>query len=195
TIVELGIFGGGTTALLNEIARPRKLVAIELNDERVEALDAYREAHGATDTVKPYYGVDQAARARLVEIIDHEFEQRPLDLIIDDASHHVDLTRASFDLLFPRLRPGGAFIIEDWAWAHGPFSAYRPGDVPLTTLVFEMVMACASHPGLVSTVTVDQHWALVERGEDSADADSFTISSCYSERGRELVTTLLPSTP
>jgi hypothetical protein len=36
------------------------------------------------------------------------------DLIVDDASHHGDLTQASFDLLWPLVAPGGFYVIEDW---------------------------------------------------------------------------------
>jgi cephalosporin hydroxylase len=35
------------------------------------------------------------------------------DLIIDDASHRLEHQAASFDLLAPRLSPGGAYVIED----------------------------------------------------------------------------------
>ena len=38
----------------------------------------------------------------------------PLDLVIDDASHLYGPTMASFEVLFPRLRPGGLYVIEDW---------------------------------------------------------------------------------
>ena len=34
--------------------------------------------------------------------------------MIDDASHLLMPTERSFDALFPRVRPGGAYIIEDW---------------------------------------------------------------------------------
>ncbi len=52
------------------------------------------------------------------QIIDDEFGSEPLDLVTDDASHLLDLTRISFETLFPRIRPGGVFIIEDWNCDH-----------------------------------------------------------------------------
>ena len=52
------------------------------------------------------------------EILDHEFVDESIDLVIDDASHLYVETKASFEELFPRLRPGGLFIIEDWASGH-----------------------------------------------------------------------------
>lgn len=112
---------------------------------------------------------------------------RKLDLVIDDASHRVDLTRASFNVLFPYVRPGGVFIIEDWGWAHTTYSARLPGETPLTKLVFEIVMACPSTPGLIADVTVDRDWTLVRRGPLEVDPDHFDIAACISDRGRALL--------
>jgi predicted O-methyltransferase YrrM len=113
-MVELGISQGGSVALLALLARPEKLVAIELASEPVvPLLDALRERDLA-DSVKPYFGVDQADTARLSQILTDEFGDAPLDLVIDDASHRYDETVASFEVLFPRLRPGGVYVIEDW---------------------------------------------------------------------------------
>ncbi len=113
-IVELGIAEGGSVALTALVSRPKKLVAVELDENRVQALDDLIEQLALTERVRPYYGVDQANRTRLQTIIDDEFADEQLDLVIDDASHRLDKTRASFETLFPRLRPGGLFLIEDW---------------------------------------------------------------------------------
>jgi predicted O-methyltransferase YrrM len=117
-IVELGISQGGSTALLALVARPGRAVALELEDEPVAALVSLLERHGLGDSVRPYFGVDQADRARVAAIVDGEFGDEPLDLVFDDASHMLDETRASFEVLFPRLRPGGLYVIEDWDWQH-----------------------------------------------------------------------------
>ena len=58
------------------------------------------------------------------------------------------LTKKSFEALFPLLRPGGLYIIEDWAWGH--WQAFQALDhpwsyeVPLTKLIFEIVAAIGS---------------------------------------------------
>jgi predicted O-methyltransferase YrrM len=124
-IVELGISQGGSTALAALVANPRKLVAVELSDEPIEELQDLLDETGASDRVHTYFGVDQADRARLVQILDDEFGSEPLDLVIDDASHLLEPTRASFEVLFPRLRPGGLFIIEDWNWQHLQARAFQ----------------------------------------------------------------------
>lgn len=115
-MVELGIASGGSTALLATAGSPEKLVALELADERISALDALIDDRALAGCVRPYYGVDQADRERVVAIVDGEFDRDRLDLVIDDASHRYAETLASFEMLFPRLRAGGAYVIEDWSW-------------------------------------------------------------------------------
>jgi hypothetical protein len=36
------------------------------------------------------------------------------DLIVDDASHDGKLTRRTWELLWPLVRPGGYYVVEDW---------------------------------------------------------------------------------
>jgi predicted O-methyltransferase YrrM len=124
-VVELGIAQGGSAALFALVGEPRKLIALELSDQPVVALAELVERHDLADTVRPYYGVDQGDRARVAAIVAAELGDEPLDLVIDDASHLLEPTRASFEVLFPRLRPGGLFLIEDWSWQHKLASGFR----------------------------------------------------------------------
>lgn len=117
-IVELGIRHGGSTALLTQIAQPRKLVAIELSTEPLERLEAFLDIGSRRDVVHPHFGVDQSDRELLGRILDDEFGGEPIDLVIDDASHLPDETRVSFEVVFPRIRSGGLFVLEDWNCDH-----------------------------------------------------------------------------
>jgi hypothetical protein len=52
----------------------------------------------------------------------------PLDIVVDDGSHHNKYTIASFEALFPLLAPGGIYVIEDLLCsyeAHGMFDNRR----------------------------------------------------------------------
>jgi hypothetical protein len=106
--------------------------------------------------------------------------------VVDDASHRAGPTRASFNVLFPRLRPGGVYIIEDWCWAHICYGMHRPVETPLTVLVFEITMAFPSRPGLLAGLHVDRDWAMVVRGDTQLDVAGFDISAFYSDRVRAL---------
>jgi predicted O-methyltransferase YrrM len=186
TIVEIGVYQGGSCALMTLAADPEVLVAVELDEERVPALDTLIAERGWGDRVHVHHGVDQADGALLGRLVDDHLAGRPLDLVVDDASHLVGPTRASFNALFPRLRSGGLYIIEDWSWAHIGYGAHRPAETPLTVLVFEITMALPTRPGLIAELRIDRDWAMVVRGDADLDA-GFDISSCYSERGQALL--------
>src|SRR4051794_6844014 len=113
-IVEIGIASGGSAALLALVARPRALVAIERDAEPVGALADLAAARSLP--IFTHYGVDQSDHERLTTILDDDLGTETVDLVIDDASHRFEETRASFETLFPRLAPGGTYVIEDWNW-------------------------------------------------------------------------------
>ena len=188
-IVEVGMWDGASAAFFAEIARPKKLVTIDRRPAPSAALIDFMAREEFASTMAAYCGVDQGDAARLSEILSAEFGDEPLDLVVDDASHLVGLTRQTFNCLFPHLRPGGTYLIEDWSWAHNALGACGEwGDeVPLTVLVFELILACAHRPTLISNVNVYQNWALVTRGDAEIAPGSFDLSRCYGPRGRALI--------
>jgi predicted O-methyltransferase YrrM len=188
SIVELGIYAGGSTALLAQLAAPEKLVAIDIRSG-CPALERFVDVHGLTATVVPYYGVDQSDVGRLREIVATEFRGEPLDLVIDDASHFHRHTKASFNVLFPHLRPGGLYVIEDWSWAHyrmpHPDPKYQ-GVRPLSAFVCELVLAAACRPQVVSEVRVDQHSAVVRRGPAELEPSAFDLNARFDPVAKDM---------
>jgi predicted O-methyltransferase YrrM len=197
--VELGIEFGGSAALTALVAPPRKLVAVDLKTERIEALDELIAERGLRERVRRHYGVDQADRERLASILDDEFGDELLGLVIDDASHRLGETRASFEVLFPRLRPGGLFVIEDWNHEHllsrdlaaalsdqspDPELKKRfdrrlleaPPDPPLARLVIELILVQAESDKFVREVRVDRQWAHIYRGSGQLDPSEFRLA-------------------
>ncbi len=190
-IFELGIFAGGSTVLLTELAAPRRMVCID-NQPANPALLEFLARRGLRDAVTVHDDVDQADRARLARLADDAFGAEPLDLVVDDCSHLYGPTRAAFNELFPRLRPGGLYLIEDWPWAHPAVDAtdddgFWPDEVPLTRLLFELVLAVPSVPGLIADVAVDRDVVRVRRGDAPVDPAGFDISACSKPRGRRLL--------
>ena len=205
SMVELGIARGGSTALIAMLAKPRRLVALEIRDEPLAGLADFIEARGLSDGVRPFYGVDQADRARLAQIMDEEFADEPLDLVIDDASHLLAESRSSFESLFPRLRPGGIYIIEDWnvkhRWADSRREALNDPSSPvhdeierrireriaekgfppkpLSRLLMELTLARASSGDAVDEITIGSFWAVIRRGPSKLDPTSFRVADLY----------------
>jgi len=188
-IVDVGVYKGGSIVLFYEAWQPQRLVGIDFNPEPPPALSEYCRDPSRKDAIGIYLGVDQSDRAKLDEICSAEFDG-PLDLVVDDASHFYRETRETFRSLFPRLRDGGLYVIEDWGWAHWPgdhWQADRGGDYfrdkpPLSNLLIELMLLCASAPGVVRRVSFDATVIYVERGPEAVHP-GFELRDFYRNRG------------
>jgi hypothetical protein len=184
-VVDIGIWQGGSVALFDSVFAPRKLVALEFSDRDLPPLDNYIATRSRADAVRVYKGVDQADQGKLREVVQREFKGEPIDLVIDDASHFYKETKASFDVLFPRLRPGGKYVIEDWQWSTNAEVAsmdYFEGKPGLSNLVLQSILLCATRPDIIASVTVHPHMAIVTRGA-AADLTDLSIETFATNRG------------
>jgi Methyltransferase domain len=186
-MIELGIFDGGSIALYEQLLSPARFVGVDIDRERVGALDQYLERHSATERVKLYYGTDQGDRQALKKIIRDNFQGQPLDLVIDDCSHRYEPCKASLNTLLPLLRPGGVYLIEDWAWAHLPskyFESFGGEKHPLSKLIFECVLVSATHSQIISEVIINNYQVALVRGKRVIRDEHFDISETYLTRWR-----------
>jgi hypothetical protein len=169
-------------------------------------LDQFIDERGLGQVVRPYYGVDQGDKDRVDAIVSDEFGDEPVDLVIDDASHRFGPTLASFETIFPRLRPGGAYIIEDWRGQHELAAALerrlaagesdnrrgvatnisdqlgrRGGPAtPLSRLIVEFALAETTGDAVIDEVCVNPHWIAVRRGTAPLP-HSFRLTDHYSD--------------
>jgi predicted O-methyltransferase YrrM len=206
-IVELGVYRGGSTAMLHALADAEKIVAVELSPVPVPVLEQYIAERSLGDVVRPYYGIDQSDRPRLTEIVEHEFGGAPLDVVVDDASHLYVESRASFETLFPYLRTDGLYIIEDWCWEQlfrdmvgdvleGKLvvdekaradienslhdeSFTAPKTTPMLQLGVELLLAAASSADVVADVRMDEHWITVRRGPRPIEPGTFRLDDIF----------------
>jgi hypothetical protein len=158
------------------------LVGIDRRPEPSAALLDVIARRGWQQTVHPHYHVDQADAARVTQIVDDAVGGEPLDLVIDDASHLLEQSRSTFNTLFPRLRPGGLYVLEDW-----PMHMAIDTPQPLTLMVFELVLACSDAPGVVADLTLDRNYVVATRGNAPLRDRPFDLSQRYGPRGRRLM--------
>ncbi|GAA5051649.1 class I SAM-dependent methyltransferase [Nocardia callitridis] len=111
-ILEIGIggfdgdLGGGSLRMWKRYFHRAQVFGIDLFDK--SALDEPRQTALVCDQSDP------AALAALAQ------EHGPFDIVIDDGSHENEHVRISFDALFPYVRPGGLYVIEDMQTAYIP---------------------------------------------------------------------------
>jgi cephalosporin hydroxylase len=144
SILELGILQGESYVFFDKLFKPLRMSAVEIKPQPVASLLQYLSR---TENRFAHFGTSQRDGEMLRQIILRELADE-LDLVVDDASHTYEETKASFEFLFPLLRPGGIYVIEDWSWAHRP--DYQSSDArfskrhALSNLLFEQIMLLGS---------------------------------------------------
>ena len=164
SILELGIFEGGSYVFLDKLFKPRRMSAVEISPKPVAPLLDYLSRN---ENRSVHFDTSQCDGDKLREIVLGELADE-LDLVVDDASHTYEETRASFEFLFPLLSPGGVYVIEDWSWAHHP--DYQSPDAPfsgrpaLSNLLFEQMMLLGS-TRLISEIRVWRFLYLIHKAK------------------------------
>lgn len=178
-VFELGIGQGGSPPLFAEMFDVDKLVCVDAK-ESVDDLDQYLKGSENGKRIVPKYGVDQADKDRIQEIVSAEFGSHNLNLVIDDASHFLEETRASFEALFPHLKPNGVYAIEQWRWGNEMKSIwskeYHGSKIPMSQLIAELTMVCATHPNVINRIIIYPEIVFVVRGNEPLD-DGFKIDN------------------
>jgi SAM-dependent methyltransferase len=165
-VLELGVWQGGMAMLLPLLSEDIRYVGVDLSAP-IEALEAIRKSNPRiADKTKFLFRTSQDDPTLAAQVSGH-FNGQPLDLIMDDASHLYAPTKRAFENLFGLLKPGGRYVIEDWAWAHWPGFAVPEGwrtTPALSTLLFELTMLCSSTTGLIERIEVESSKFTVFRG-------------------------------
>ena len=187
-VLELGIFEGGSALLLADKWPAAKIVGIDIRVPNPSVVEHARRM-GFADRISLHYETSQGDANAVRKIVTAEFPDG-IDIVIDDASHFYALTKSSFNTLFPRLKPGGLYVVEDWAWAHWRQAQDKPEwkDRPaLSNLLFEITMACATSSHLISDVYVNGKFFGVKKSSAGPRLDDhFDLDKHYALRGKTL---------
>lgn len=213
TILEMGGQAGGSAAMLWLLVEPEVMAVVDIGEDPAPFLDLFAAEKNIETRLLRYWSTDQSNVEALDAVMARTFGDEPIDLIIDDASHLLAPTRISFDRTFPRLRPGGRFVIEDWSHDHLMDSALEAAIAadpailarlerhieesgpeaapdPLSVFVYELVLAAACRPDVVSSIEIDDSWVVLTRGEAELTVGEFALAHCIGRRGGQLIQAL-----
>lgn len=181
-ILEMGLFQGGSMVLMDKLFQPRRLAGIDIRREPIEALEAYRADKPHIDI---YYARSQDQPGTLMAA--RKSFPTGIDMVVDDASHLYEQTKATFQMLFPLLRPGGYYVIEDWQWSLGQIYQTDKGpwyDKPaLANLIMELVLM-AGRNRVFDRIEVLQGLVCIRKGRGMLTPESFDLAPVL--RGRRL---------
>jgi predicted O-methyltransferase YrrM len=191
-ILELGVMLGGSCAFFNALLCPRNHLAVDLVERQTGLAELENMIAQQGRKLHTAFGVYQDDVDRIVQLFE-ELMGVPasFDLIIDDASHDYVVTLRSFNRLFPRLRSGGIYVLEDWGWAHWRGIWQDPEDAnfqrpAMSNVVLHTALCCTSGAGnIISHIDVTPVSAYVYRGPAQLDA-RFAVESSYLARGKTL---------
>jgi hypothetical protein len=99
-VLEIGIFDGASLCMWRDYFPNADIHGMDLRAVKLDSVER----------ITTYVG-DQGNRAMLQDII--ESAGTDFDLIIDDGGHTMDQQQTSLGFLFPHVRPGGYYIVED----------------------------------------------------------------------------------
>jgi SAM-dependent methyltransferase len=183
-MIEVGVLDGGSTVYWHYQYDLERLAAFDIATE-APCLTRYLERNKLTDVVRAHFGVAQTDRERLRAAIDSDFGHDSVDAVIDDASHEYAATKAAFETIFPYLRPGGAYIVEDWAWGHShKWPTDERADMPLMSpLLSELMLVCGHASAVIDKVEINRRFAVIWRGAADLPKDNFRLPDHYIARG------------
>lgn len=129
TLMEVGIYQGESTRVFAEYFPNARIIGID-HAPQLNELAGFPNVS--------IFTADQRDAQSLLKIVD-ELAPGGLDVVIDDASHLGRLSLATWNILFKRVKPGGLYVVEDWAtgyradWHDGGAYADRSATPPDST--------------------------------------------------------------
>ena len=183
SVLELGIFAGGSVAYWHEALQPEAHAAVDItNLGDSEYFKKYKQGKN----IKTYWQTSQSDANALRRIVNEDLGGK-VDLVLDDASHQYELSKQSFEILFPFVTPGSYYIIEDWSWHHwtvmnDPNHPWFGEDAP-TELIFQLIEIVGSRhrPSPIAHVDVYDNFVAIQRGTMPLGQD-FKLQSLIQRR-------------
>ena len=98
TLLELGVYEGASLRMWRDYFPRGTIVGLDINPlvDEIDGVDIHVGDQASYEDIETQLAIYQG-----------------FDVIIDDASHLSSLTIKSFELLYPHLKPGGLYVIED----------------------------------------------------------------------------------
>lgn len=182
TIMEIGMFEGGSLVLMDKLLKPKKIVGLDIRREPIKPLEAYAKKN---PHMKTYYARSQDKIGTLMAA--RQNFKTGIDLVIDDASHLYDQTRSTFEMLFPMVTEGGKYVIEDWAWAHSP-NHQKEGSTwydreAMSNLILQLTILAARY-GVIEKLEVYREYVCITKGKGVLPENALGLKGLL--RGRSL---------
>ncbi len=106
TVLEVGVYEGGSVRMWEQYFPNAQVIGVDINPAA---------ATHATDRIK----IEIANQSDVSDLVTLATKHGPFDLVVDDGSHIWDHQITTFQWLFPYVRPGRYYILEDIDTSYG----------------------------------------------------------------------------
>lgn len=138
-MLEIGVDRGGSLQMWREYLPNSTIVGIDINPAAAVYDAPERDMH---------VRIGDQTDTEFLSTLGHEFGE--FDTVLDDGGHTPKQMIASFQYLFPRLKPGGVYLVEDVCANY--WTAYR--DQQESFIDFVRYLMDAMHAGYMGLGTV-----------------------------------------
>lgn len=136
-ICEIGVYQGGSLDLwLSLFHQSKTIVGVDINPD----------ARWPEGTLKIVTDQQDPTLPRQLQV----FAPDGYHLIVDDASHEGQRTWKTFTNLWPLVKPGGYYVIEDWCVG---FDRYPSYDSSMLSMAMMLINLFADHVNCPNFVT------------------------------------------
>jgi len=105
-LLEIGVWHGDSIKMWTEYNPDMYVVGVDIDPDVINWIPLSGFTYGI-------HILDATNEKSINHILDQEALNNDIDFIIDDGSHRYEDILASFKLLYPKLKPGGYYFIED----------------------------------------------------------------------------------
>jgi hypothetical protein len=114
-VLEIGVAGGAGLEMLQDIFELPLIWGVDLNSTAELEATVARSGHRMKVLIE-----HQDSPELQAQLMRHTDAPAAWDLIVDDASHRAVETAATLANMWPHVRHGGYYVIEDWNYFQGP---------------------------------------------------------------------------
>lgn len=149
-IMEIGVWTGGSLRMWEEYFENGKVFAIDYEDK----------SQHDTERTKTFIA-DQEYPSQLISAVS---KMPPLDIVIDDASHKSKHQISSFVTLFPLIKPGAYYVVEDCLTSYNS-TFCKPNEISFMDYV-KSLSGAVQMDGKIEDLVSDKHKAIAKYGGD-----------------------------
>jgi hypothetical protein len=137
SVCEVGVLGGGSLELwMNMFPDSEVIVGVDVDPQATWPRGTIKVISDQQDPTLP-------GRLRVIDLQGYH-------LIVDDASHEGQRTWKTFANLWPLVRPGGYYVIEDWCVGFDTYPQYDQSMVATAMMLLRLFSDPNDYPHFIT---------------------------------------------